>query len=117
MAFRVYSYFGACYCNLNNFDSANYFLLQSRKMLDRYPELLERENLFNTLGVLYYDNGNYIQSRNYSNEAIVRLCIEHLNTGRILFRLEIPNPLQKTALSLGCNIGFDVYHWIATDKI
>ncbi len=60
---------GAGFYNQNNFDSANYFLLKA----EENQTILQREDrvrLFNTLGVLYYDNGNYLQSKNYFNQAL-----------------------------------------------
>ncbi|MFI5152246.1 MAG: CHAT domain-containing protein [Chitinophagales bacterium] len=68
--FAVKMYAGACYYNLNRFDSASLLLLQSQTILDRLPNLPDKETLYNSLGVLYYDNGNYIQSRNYFSQAL-----------------------------------------------
>ena len=70
LVFAVKMYAGACYYNLNRFDSANLLLLQSQTLLDRFPGMPDKETLFNSLGVLYYDNGNYIQSRNYFSRAL-----------------------------------------------
>jgi CHAT domain-containing protein/Flp pilus assembly protein TadD len=70
LLFRALNYAGACYYNLNNFDSANYFLLQAQQLLKRFPAMPEKERLYNTLGVLYYVNGNYVQSKNYFNQAL-----------------------------------------------
>ena len=64
---------GAGYYNLNNFDSATYFLLKQLKARIRLGTKEDRVRLYNTLGVLYYDNGNYLQSKNYFGQALLLL--------------------------------------------
>ncbi|HEX4852270.1 MAG TPA: tetratricopeptide repeat protein, partial [Puia sp.] len=61
---------GASYYNLNNFDSANYFLLKAESQINKFSAGEDKMRLYNTLGVLYHDNGNYLQSRNYFNQAL-----------------------------------------------
>lgn len=70
LLFKVYIYTGSDYYNLNNFDSANYFLIKAEGLIKRFPLLPEKERLYNTLGALNYANGNYLQSRNYFNQAL-----------------------------------------------
>jgi CHAT domain-containing protein len=95
---KMYVFAGAGYYNLNNFDSSNYFLLKAE---ENPGGLLAKEDLvrlFNTLGVLYYDNGNYLQSKNYFNQALNNLQPKNpadqvnavsirLNMGTCFFRL------------------------------
>lgn len=61
---------GASYYYLNNFDSASYFLLKAESLINRFPELEDKVRLYNTLGVLYHDNGNYFQCKNYFRQAL-----------------------------------------------
>jgi len=61
---------GSTYYYLNNFDSASYFLLRAESMIHRFPELEYKSRLYNSLGVLYHDNGNYIQCKNYFSQAL-----------------------------------------------
>ncbi|MFI5156226.1 MAG: CHAT domain-containing protein [Chitinophagales bacterium] len=68
--FSALTYAGSCFYNLNNFDSANYYLRLAQDMISNIPQLPDKEFVFNTLGVLYYDNGNYQLSRNYFNHAL-----------------------------------------------
>ena len=68
--FTALTYAGSCYYNLNNFDSANYYLGLAQELISRTPQLPDKEFVFNTLGALYYDNGNYQQSRNYFGQAL-----------------------------------------------
>jgi CHAT domain-containing protein len=68
--FRICVLAGAAYYNLNNFDSATYFLLQAEQIPGEVGSAEDRVRLYNTLGVLYYDNGNYLQSKNYFSQAL-----------------------------------------------
>jgi CHAT domain-containing protein len=63
-------YAGTAYYHLNNFDSADYFLLQAESIGNNYPRVPEKDRLYNALGAMYYENGNYVQSRNYFNRAL-----------------------------------------------
>jgi CHAT domain-containing protein len=70
LLFRVYIYLGSGYYNLNNFDSANYFLLKAEAIIKEFPRLSEKERLYNTLGALNFINGDYRQSGNYFSQAL-----------------------------------------------
>lgn len=67
--FRAYVFAGAGYYNLNNFDSATYFLLRAEEIPGNKKSSEDLMRLNNTLGVLYYDNGNYLQAKNYFIQA------------------------------------------------
>ena len=97
LAFVTYVYVGGTYYNLNNFDSANYFLLRAEFMVGRFHDREDEVRLYNTLGVLYYDNGNYQQGKNYFNRAL-----EIVNGKR---------PFDKvSAVSIQTNIATCCYH-------
>jgi CHAT domain-containing protein len=68
--FRLNILAGAGYYNLNNFDSATYFLLRAEESPANEGVSEDRIRLYNTLGVLYYDNGNYLQSKNYFSQSM-----------------------------------------------
>jgi CHAT domain-containing protein/tetratricopeptide (TPR) repeat protein len=68
--FRMYVLAGAGYYNLNNFDSATFYLLKAEEIPEGTGTDDDRVRLYNTLGVLYYDNGNYLQSKNYFSQAL-----------------------------------------------
>ncbi len=70
LSFVAHVYAGATYYNLNNFDSASYLLLKAEAMTGPYHGTVDEVRLYNTLGVLYYDNGNYQQGKNYFNRAL-----------------------------------------------
>ncbi len=70
LLYEIAEHTGSAWYHLNNFDSASYFLLQAEALAQRFPAIPEKERLYNDLGVLYYENGNYLQSRNYFTQAL-----------------------------------------------
>lgn len=89
-------YMGAAYYNLNNFDSADFFLQKADRMAPEYRNRDAEVRLYNTLGVMYYDNGNYRQGINYFNQSL------RLIEGR--------QPLDRiTTISLQTNIATSFY--------
>jgi CHAT domain-containing protein len=86
---------GSGYYNLNNFDSASFFLLRAEESPDERGTFEDRVRLNNTLGVMYYDNGNYLQSKNFFTKAL-RL-------------IETKNPADVFAYSLQLNMATCFY--------
>ncbi|RYF96605.1 MAG: tetratricopeptide repeat protein, partial [Chitinophagaceae bacterium] len=70
LSFQLFTHLGSAYYRLNNFDSARHYLKRAEKMLDKSTSRSDRARLYNTFGVLYYDNGNYFQSKTYFNQAL-----------------------------------------------
>ncbi|HLI92546.1 MAG TPA: tetratricopeptide repeat protein, partial [Puia sp.] len=70
LTFVLWVYAGASYYNLNDFDSARYYLRNAESRSGRYADPADNVRLYNTLGVLFYDNGNYEQGKNYFNHAL-----------------------------------------------
>lgn len=70
LAFVAETYLGAIYYNLNRFDSANYFLQKAQALIGRCKDQDDEVRLYNTLGVLYFDNGNYREARAYFDKAL-----------------------------------------------
>ena len=70
LLYEVAGHAGSAYYHLNNFDSASYFLLQAEAISQRFPGIPETQRMYNDLGVLYYENGNYLQSRNYFMQGL-----------------------------------------------
>jgi len=67
--FRMYVFAGAASYNLNDFDSATYYLGKAEEFDEKTGLPEDKARLYNTLGVLYFDNGNYLQARNYFTQA------------------------------------------------
>jgi len=70
LGFVVMVLAGGAYYNLNNFDSAAYFLREADGLPASYRNGDSEVRLYNTLGVLYHDNGNYQLGVNYFNRAL-----------------------------------------------
>jgi CHAT domain-containing protein len=68
--FRLYVYAGPDYYQLDNFDSAFILLNRADELADRFSSLSEKDRLYNALGALYYESGNYLQARNYFSRAL-----------------------------------------------
>jgi CHAT domain-containing protein len=68
--FCIFVLTGTGFYNLNNFDSAAYYLHRAEEFPGDVGSSEDRVRLYNSLGVLYYDNGNYLQSKNYFNQAL-----------------------------------------------
>ena len=77
LLYEVALHTGSVYYRMNNFDSANYFLLQAEALSQRFPGVPEKERLFNDLGVLYHENGNYRQSINYLTHSLQIISKRH----------------------------------------
>lgn len=71
--FKPLLFAGASYYSLNNFDSALYFFKTAEAIATKYPALDEVERLYNKMGALCYQTGNYKQSINYFNKTISSL--------------------------------------------
>ncbi|MCX6316602.1 MAG: CHAT domain-containing protein [Bacteroidetes bacterium] len=71
LLFLPYLYTGAVFYTQNQFDSALVYYKLAEQLNDRHPKpLKESQRLFNRLGVMFYENGNYTQARNYFEKAI-----------------------------------------------
>jgi tetratricopeptide (TPR) repeat protein len=70
LVFVTQVYVGTVYYNLDRFDSASYFLLRAESLASRFTDRDNSVRLYNTLGALYCDNGNFRQGRNYFDHAL-----------------------------------------------
>ncbi|HVU94774.1 MAG TPA: CHAT domain-containing tetratricopeptide repeat protein [Puia sp.] len=70
LVFVTQVYVGTVYYNLDRFDSASYFLLRAESLAGRFNDRDNSVRLYNTLGALYCDNGNFRQGRNYFDHAL-----------------------------------------------
>lgn len=69
--FLPYLYTGAIYYTETQVDSALYYYKKAEELNDRYSKPLgQSQRLYNRLGVMFYENGNYNQARNYFEKAI-----------------------------------------------
>jgi len=70
LTFVAKLYIGVVYYNTSHFDSANYFLLNAQTLVNRFKDWDDEVRVYNMLGVLYYDNGNYREGKNYFDKAL-----------------------------------------------
>ena len=63
-------YCGSSYYTLYQFDSARYYYQLAEQVTDKFPNMPERERLYNKIGTLYYEEGNFHQSLNYFTKAL-----------------------------------------------
>ena len=69
--FIPFLYTGSIYYNENQFDSALFYYNKAAQLNDTYQQPLRESNrLYNKLGAMYYETGNYRQARNYFEKAI-----------------------------------------------
>lgn len=67
--FATNLFLGETYYLLSQADSSIYFLENAEKLLSKNSANTEKSRLFNSLGVIYFESGNYNQSINYFNKA------------------------------------------------
>jgi tetratricopeptide (TPR) repeat protein len=74
--FRFYVYAGPDYYHLDNFDSAYSLLNRADELALHFQGLREKDRLYNALGALYYEGGNYLQAQNYFSRALDVIRLE-----------------------------------------
>jgi CHAT domain-containing protein len=62
-------FLGESYYLLSQADSSIYFLEEAAKIIQQKFSDTESSRLYNSLGVIYFESGNYVQSVNYFNKA------------------------------------------------
>jgi tetratricopeptide (TPR) repeat protein len=125
--FRPYLYAGIILYQQNKLDSASRYFLQAEKVQAAYHQPLnESERLFNTLGVIQYETGNYYQAKNYFSKALEVLQPSNpyyrdllvnykINLAQIHFKLEEfdkANSLYRELIAYGRNLP-EIYHNLA----
>ncbi|TAL47323.1 MAG: tetratricopeptide repeat protein, partial [Chitinophagaceae bacterium] len=76
--FKPQLYLGIVLYNENQFDSAVAAYKKAEVIAEAYSTpLQETERLYNTLGALYYETGNYRQAKNYLEKSVALLPKNH----------------------------------------
>lgn len=81
LLFIPYLYSGSVHFYRQSYDSTTYYFELAEGLFKRYQRLPEAKRLFNSLGVLYHETGNYRQSINYFQKAL-QLTSTRTKTGR-----------------------------------
>ncbi len=98
--FQPHLFLGSIYYSRNDFDSAMYYYKKAETISDKYGNnLKETGRLYNRLGAMFYETGNYSQAKNYFEKALAlvkpgepyahELAVNYqVNIGSSLIRLE-----------------------------
>jgi len=92
LVFRAMVYAGSCYYELFDVDSAAFYYRLAEDLQQRYPPFEDQERLYNKMGVLYYETGDYTRSIPYFRKALA------IVTGR-------PHPEPFLVINYQNNIG------------
>jgi LPXTG-motif cell wall-anchored protein len=116
LLYEVAEHTGSAWYHLNNFDSASYFLLQAETLTRRFPGIPEIERLYNDLGVLYHENGNYLQSRNYFMQGLeISNRNPHKNAAGVV---HLKNNIAAACYKLGLyQQAIAIYQTISSQKV
>ena len=69
--FKPYLFAGSVYYNTEKFDSSLFYYQQANLILNKYSTpLQESQRLYNRLGAIYFETGNYKQAKNYFEKAL-----------------------------------------------
>jgi CHAT domain-containing protein/tetratricopeptide (TPR) repeat protein len=72
--FQPLLFTGRIYYSLSQFDSAYRFFKKAESITEKYTvPLTEQQRLYNSLGSMHYETGNYKQAKNYFEKAIMLL--------------------------------------------
>ena len=114
--FPVYLYVSATSYHLNNYDSAKLFLDEAESIIQRHPGLPEEERLYNSLGALYYESGNYHQSMNYFTKALK--CIQKTKSDQTAAVVNFQNNIAACLNKLeSYREALSIYHSIVQQNI
>lgn len=70
LTFRALVYTGSCYYELFEVDSAGYYYRRAEDLQQRFPSFQDQERLYNKMGVLFYETGDYTRSIPYFRKAL-----------------------------------------------
>lgn len=113
--FTPYLYIGGIYYVQNQFDSALDYYKKAERVNDLYKNPLnESQRLYNRLGVIFYETGNYSQARNYFEKAITLtntgdlslLANYKINIASILIKLE---EYPQAAIIYNSLLAYNIY--------
>ncbi|MCC6289661.1 MAG: CHAT domain-containing protein [Chitinophagaceae bacterium] len=98
LEFKPLLYAGGIYYKENRFDSTRLFLEKAYALTEKYKYNEELERLYNSLGALYFDGGNYLQSKNCFEKA---LQIIEGDEGSIIKKINFETNIASSLNRLG----------------
>jgi CHAT domain-containing protein/tetratricopeptide (TPR) repeat protein len=85
--FQPFLFLGRILYSQNKFDSSYIFYKKAENISDKYKtKLNEEERLYNGLGSMFYETGNYKQAKNYYEKAISVLDLKDETNNDFLIR-------------------------------
>ncbi len=115
--FQPLLFTGRIYFSLNQFDSAYIFFKKAELITEKYGTVLnEEQRLYNSLGNMYYETGNYRQAKNYFEKAILLLSKTYPDYKDFLinYKINIASSLLKLEKFSEANI---IYESVLTSGI
>ena len=98
LVFKPYLYLGIILYSEMKFDSAIAVYKKAELIADKYGSSLdETERLYNTLGAIYYETGNYRQAKNYLEKSISLLSPTNPSYRELLvnYKVNLASTLTK----------------------
>lgn len=98
LLFKPFLYAGGVHYTLNNLDSARIYFSKAEAIVDAHPGLDESERLFNKLGALYYETGDYKKCVQYTEKALS--VVESKKNPNTFFIVNYKNNIATALLKL-----------------
>ena len=96
LEFKPLLYAGGIYYRENKFDSTRILLEKAQRLTEKYRFTDELERLYNILGALYFEGGNYLLSKTCFEKALQIIEKDDNNAGRkINFETNIAASLNR----------------------
>lgn len=98
LQFKPLLYAGGIFYTENKFDSTRTLLEKAQLLAEKYQYKDEQERLYNLLGALYFEGGNYLQSKNCFEKA---LQINEISKGNVLSKINFERNIAASLDRLG----------------
>ncbi len=94
--FKTFTLIGGIYYLTNKLDSASYYFAKAEDILSKYPNTSGTQRMYNVTGALYYSYGNYRQSVNAFEKAIlaVGLTEQHDPSAITVLKMNVASSLR-----------------------
>ena len=99
LLFKPYLYAGSLHYLLNNLDTAVTYYKKAEAVSRQYPAVSESERLYNKLGALYYETGDYRRSIPYYEKALSKVMEK--KPADTNFIVNYKNNIASSLLKLG----------------
>ena len=109
LLFPPYLYAGSIHYSINELDSAIWYYKKAELIAEHYPTVNESERLYNKLGALYFETGDYRKSIPYYQKAL-SVVIEK-KSGNNNFIVNYKNNIAASLVRMGnYQAALDIYN-------